>query len=334
MSQTRSEKAIFLLCSINCILRDQRSFLGKLSWVSSSYFVYFGLLAETIRSVCQNCFQWDLRIVLGKKKYFPDIEILSITFGLTANIFSVLGQKVSCGVSKLHSTFYVAKEAFFWRRTFFGKTDSFSLHIRTLNQNVYDFCRKQSGIVAKFGIWAAQRNFLTKTRLKKRKMLRYFSDFKRKTFGTLAKSFWLRSLNCILHMQRKIFGIFLNLDDPFCHFGTFSKKNRMYFQNCFLCGPEKILFFFKKFKHFPSYSDLELNFSGLLAAKKYKFGQTTVRCAQKNFSGKTLFYKKKLSSFSNIEPNMFEKWQFFCCVLYTANYVTREVVRKVSLRFK
>ena len=86
----------------------------------------------------------------------------------------------------------------------------------------------------------------------------------------------------------------------------------MYFQNYFLCRPEKILFFFKKFKHFPSYSDLELNFFGLLAAKSWKFGQTTVRCAQRNSLRKTLFYEEKtLSSFSNIEPNMFENWQFF-----------------------
>ena len=39
-----------------------------------------------------------------------------MTFGLTANIFIVLGQKVSCGVSKLHFTFpkkrYIEEEQF------------------------------------------------------------------------------------------------------------------------------------------------------------------------------------------------------------------------------
>ena len=95
----------------------------------------------------------------------------------------------------------------------------------------------------------------------------------------------------------------------FVTLGLFKKISDVFSKLLSMWPREK--FFFQKFKIFPSYSDLELNFSGLLAAKSWKFGQTTVRCAQKNFLGKTLFYKKKLSSFSNIEPNMFEKWQFF-----------------------
>ena len=143
-------------------------------------------------------------------------------------------------------------------------------------------------------------------------MLWYFLDFKRKTFGTMAKSIWVHSLRCILHIQRKFFGFFLNLDDPFCHFGTFSKKVSDVFSKLLSMPPRENSFFFKKFKHFPSYSDLELIFFGLLAAKSWKFGQTTVRCAQRNSLRKTLFYEEKtLSSFSNIEPNMFENWQFF-----------------------
>ena len=58
--------------------------------------------------------------------------------------------------------------------------------------------------------------------------------------------------------------------------------------------------------------------------KSWQCGQTSVRCAQRHFLRKILFYKKKeLSSFSNIEPNTFKKWQTFCCVLWTPNYVTR-----------
>ena len=141
-------------------------------------------------------------------------------------------------------------------------------------------------------------------------MLWYFSDFKRKTFGTLAKSYWLRSLNCILHIQTKIFGIFLNLDDPFCHFGTFSKSFGCIFKTAFYAAQRKF-FFFKKYKHFPSYSDLELNFSGPLAAKKYKFGQTIVRRAQRNFSGKHCFIKKNFLLLHTLSQTRSEKADFF-----------------------
>ena len=106
----------FLLQSINCKLQDQRNFFGNFSWVSSSYFIYFGLLSKTSRSVCQNCFQWALRIVSEKKKQFSDIEVLSMTFGPTAKFFKVLGQKFSCGASKLHFMFpkkrYIEEEQF------------------------------------------------------------------------------------------------------------------------------------------------------------------------------------------------------------------------------
>ena len=64
------KRQMFLLRSINCKLCDQRNFFGNFSWVSSSYFIYFGLLAQTIRSVCQNCFLWALRIVLREKGFF------------------------------------------------------------------------------------------------------------------------------------------------------------------------------------------------------------------------------------------------------------------------
>ena len=143
-------------------------------------------------------------------------------------------------------------------------------------------------------------------------MFWYFSDFKRKTFGTLAKSFWLRSLSCILHIQRKFLGVFFEFGWPILSRWDFFKKISDVFSKLLFMPPREYSFFFKKFKHFPSYSDLELNFFGLLAAKSWKFGQTTVRCAQRNFLRKTLFYEEKtLYSFSNIEPNMFENWQFF-----------------------
>ena len=67
---TSAKWQIFLLRSINCIIRDHSRFFGKFSWVSSSYSIYFGLLAKTNRSVCQNCFLWAVRIVLGKKKIY------------------------------------------------------------------------------------------------------------------------------------------------------------------------------------------------------------------------------------------------------------------------
>ena len=122
------------------------------------------------------------------------------------------------------TTFYVSKEAFFWRRAIFGKTDSFSIHIRILNQNVFDFCGKKLGRVAKFAFELPKGSFWQKQGFKRKKNLSFFSDFKRTTFGLLAKSFWRRSLNCILHIQSKYSGIFLNLNDPYCLFRTFWKK--------------------------------------------------------------------------------------------------------------
>ena len=87
--KTLGKRQNFTLRSINCILRDQRSFIGNFSCALSNFFIYFGLLAKTIRSVCQNCFRWALRIVLKKrfssKKYFACFSHLDQTFlGLLA----------------------------------------------------------------------------------------------------------------------------------------------------------------------------------------------------------------------------------------------------------
>ena len=141
-------------------------------------------------------------------------------------------------------------------------------------------------------------------------MLWYFSDFKRKTFGTLAKSFWLRSLNCILHIERKIFGAFLNLDDPFCHFGTFSKKFWMYFQNCFLCGPEKILFFSKKLNIFQVIRTWSWIFLHFWPQKSTSLAKLQFDVPRGTFREKHCFIKKNFLLFQTFSQTCSENGNF------------------------
>ena len=103
--------------SINCIICDQRSFFGKFSWGSSSYFIHFGLLAKTTQSVCQNCFLWALRIVLKEKgffskTFFPCFSDLYQTFlGLLAKIF---GRVAKVPLEEPGGTFW--EQCFYWKK--------------------------------------------------------------------------------------------------------------------------------------------------------------------------------------------------------------------------
>ena len=69
---------------------------------------------------------------------------------------------------------------------------------------------------------------------------------------TLAKFSWLRSLNCILHIQRNILRkFFLMFDDQLCQFWTFWKKNSEWFFKTAFYRAQRIAFkeknyFFKK----------------------------------------------------------------------------------------
>ena len=315
LRQRRSEKGkIFRLRSLNCIIRDQKNILRK-SFLrfEDLYSVNFGLLAKTIQSVCQNCLQWALSIVLEKKIIFQTSRFLSMIFWLRANFFTVLGQKVYYGMSKQHFRF--PKKNVFWRRAIFVKTDSFSIHIRNLNQNFFDFCRKKCGRVAKIAFELPKGSFWQKQGFRKRKILSYFSDFKRKCFGTLARSFFLRSLNCILHIQRKIFGFVFEFGWPILSLWDFLKKNSDVFSKLHSMGPREN-FFFKKFKLFPSYSDLELIFFADMAEKSCQCGQTSVRCAQRNILKRTMSLQKFLFGFSDFEQTTVGQWQNFLTSFY------------------
>ena len=103
LRQKRSEKGKFLrLRSLNCIKRDQKNILRFFFCGLGTYSLILGLLAET--SVCQNCFQLALRIVLKKNFFFQSTCFFPYTLDLEP-YFKVCGQNVSCDVSKLHFAF-------------------------------------------------------------------------------------------------------------------------------------------------------------------------------------------------------------------------------------
>ena len=116
--------AISLLRSINCKLRDQRSFFGKFSWGLSSYFIYFGLLAKTFRSVCRNCLLWALRIVLKDKGFFSK-KFFSMFFGFGSNISEIFIEKFlvawpNCRWKRPGEHF--ENNVFFWKKNILFQT--------------------------------------------------------------------------------------------------------------------------------------------------------------------------------------------------------------------
>ena len=163
--ETKALKRANFFCSLNCIIPDRKNILS-------------GLLAKQF-SVCQNCFQSALGIVSDKKLFFRHPDFFPRwTYSQQFQGF-VSKSLVWC----VKTTFYVSKEALFWRRTFFGKTDSFLFTFGpwTKTSSTFGKC----GIVAKFGIGV----FLTKIG----QMLWYFSDFKRKTLGS-----WQKFFGCVV----------------------------------------------------------------------------------------------------------------------------------------
>ena len=141
--KTLGKRQNFTLRSINCILRDQRSFIGNFSCALSNFFIYFGLLAKTIRSVCQNCFRWALRIVLKKrfssKNYFACFSYLDQTFlGLLAK--KLVGWQncrwKSPGEHFENKVFFEKKILFFsdFETKAFGKRQKFSTAFSELHK--------------------------------------------------------------------------------------------------------------------------------------------------------------------------------------------------------
>ena len=117
------KKPIFLLRSINCKLRDQRSFFGKFPWGSSGYFIYFGLLAKTIRSVRRNCLLWALRIVLKDKGFFS--KKFSLFFGFGSNISWIFSEKILVGWPNCRwkrPGEHFENNVFFWKKNILFQT--------------------------------------------------------------------------------------------------------------------------------------------------------------------------------------------------------------------
>ena len=143
-----------------------------------------------------------------------------------------------------------------------------------------------------------------------------FSDFDRKTFGLWQKIFWLRSLNCILHIQRNILWKFSRMFfDQLCQFWTFWKNNSDDFSKPHSIGPKgwpwrKKNYSFKKNSFFPSLLNLELNFFELLAKKLAVWPNFRSLWPEEHFEENKVF-KKLLFGFSDFERIKFGHWPKF-----------------------
>ena len=233
-----------------------------------------------------------------------------MTFGLTANIFRVLGQTVSFGVSKLH--FMFPKKRYIEEEKFLEKPIAFLFIFGPWTKRFFDFCWTNCGIVAKFAFELRKRIFWQKQRFRKKNFLSYFSDFKRKTFGTLAKSSWLRSLNCILQIQRKFFGICLEYGWPILSLWDFLKRNigcifKTAFYRAKTIVKRNIPFFSIKTVFFTTFQEMELIFFRIWAEKSYRCDQISVRCAPWNILSRTMSLKKLFFVFQTSSEKLSDK---------------------------
>ena len=158
--------ANFLLRSINSILRDQKSFFGKFSWGSSSY-LSISDLSKKIWERLSKLLSMSPDDSFEKKFFFSKNVIFSIIHWFRTFNFETFGQKISCDVSKLHST--SPKKRSFEEEQFLEKPIAFLFIFGHWTETPLTFVGKKCGIVARFGIWAAHRNSSTKSRLLKEK---------------------------------------------------------------------------------------------------------------------------------------------------------------------
>ena len=163
--------ANFLLRSVNSILRDQKSFFGKFSWGSSSYLSISDLWKKSWERLSK-LLSMSPDDSFEKKFFFSKNVIFSINYWFRAFNFESFGQKISCVVSKLHST--CPKKRSFEEEQFLEKPIAFLFIFGHWTETSLTFVGKKCGIVARFGIWAAHRNFSTKTRLLKQKNVLVF----------------------------------------------------------------------------------------------------------------------------------------------------------------
>ena len=114
--------ANFLLRSINSKLRDQRSFFGKFSWGSTSYFIYFAPLEKKLGAFVKTAFYERWGSFWRKKDFFRKITFPRFS-ELDLTIPGLLAKKIWLGgrIAALEEPGRTI-----WEQCFFEKISSFS----------------------------------------------------------------------------------------------------------------------------------------------------------------------------------------------------------------
>ena len=133
------------------------------------------------------------------------------------------------------------------------------------------------------------------------------------------QSFWLRSLNGILAVQRNIFRNFLlKFEDSFCHFQTFWKKSGR------LSKLHSIIPEVRLVKSLFQLKSLFFHFLRTWSSNFWTVGVIFLAClpishsrnTKMIFRGKQSFKERIFLSFSDFDRKTFGLWQiFFDCVL-------------------
>ena len=169
---------------------------------------------------------------------------------------------------------------------------------------------------------AAQRNFLRRTRLERGKNFSVFFRLWAKNSRKLAKIFWLRCLNYILHTQ-KLFFVFFSWSSMthFDNFGLLEKKFGRFFKTAFYRAKRIVIrnkLFSIKTVLFPIFPDMELNFLEVWLQKVSSVAKFPFDAPRGIFWGEQGLQKNSFLFFRLRAKNVRTRAKTFGCVLLTA----------------
>ena len=169
--------------------------------------------------------------------------------------------------------------------------------------------------------------------LKKGKCFGIFQTSREKLSGR-----WQKLFGCVLQTANYIFRgkfseFFLIWITHFVTLGFFQKNFGCIFKTAFYAAQRKL--FFQKFKFFPSYSDLELNFFWKFGRKKLKvWPNYSSMCPDELFGRNIVLQKKHFLLFQTLSQTCSKNGNFFAAFYKLQITWPEEFFRKVSLRFE
>ena len=275
---------------------------GNQVFFQKKLFLLFHTLSKKTFGKRQNCILRDQRSFFGK---FP-------WGSMSYFIYFALFEKILRRIYR--NRFLWALRIVLNEKEFFFKKFITFLCFSDLELNVFQLLAEKSCHCGQTSVRCAQRKSLRRTMFLQKLFFVFQTSSKKRSDN--GQNFWLRPLSGILVVQKNIFcNFFLKFIQPFWHIQTFWGKNWAFVKTAFYhprrSSCKKKSFSSKVF--FPTFSDLEQTFLGLLAKKLAWWPKIRWMSPQEHIKENIVFQKISFFFFKHWVKNVRKRQNCILC---------------------